>query len=383
MPRNKLTATFCKNVDPTGKLVNYFDTELTGLALRITAAGVKTFYYVYRMPRSKNQSWLLLGRYGPTTAAAARKLAAQAHAAKAAGRDPGLDRKLGPPETISSLGKKYLDWMTANKKPGSVRQAEIMLRVHINPKIGRMPLDVLARRDIRTLTKSMTPRTAGKVIQVLRAMLNKAEIDEPPWDQAMTPGTTTAMFAGMAPHLGEKRTRTLSQDELNRVLDAIGQDDNPWHRALFLLAIFTGARIGEIKSTRWEWVDLERRVIELPDSKTGARTIHLNQAAVDAIESIQPISGNPWLIPGARKGRHLVNHAMIWAKYCKAAGIEDVRTHDLRHTFASLGVTAGLTLEKIGALLGHSQAQTTQRYAHLVDSSAKDAVERIGREVKR
>lgn len=380
MPRAKLTATFCKDEPHGNKLTTYFDTDVTGLALRITKTGVKTFYYVYRMPRATNQSWLKLGRFGDITAAQAKKLAADAHATKSNNRDPGLDRKLGPTETIAELGRKYLAWMTANKKPGSVRQAEIMLRVHINPKIGRMPLDILARRDIRALTKDMTPRTAGKVIQILRAMLNKAEIDEPPWDQAMKPGSTTAMFAGMAPHLGNKRTRALSQDELNRLLDAIGTDKNPWHRALFLLAIFTGARIGEIKSAKWEWVDLENRWIDLPDSKTGARRIHLNQAAVDAIECIQPIGDNPWLIPGARKGEHLVNHNKIWARYCEIAEIEGVRTHDLRHTFASLGVTAGLTLEKIGALLGHSTAETTQRYAHLIDGSAKDAVERIGRE---
>jgi len=128
-------------------------------------------------------------------------------------------------------------------------------------------------------------------------------------------------------------------------------------------------------------VDRERLCLRLPDSKTGAKTVHLNAAALEVLESIPKREGNPWVIPGSKAGSHLVNIEKPWRRLREKAGIADVRLHDLRHNFASVGAAAGLGLPILGALLTHKDAATTQRYAHLAADPLKAANEVIGQKM--
>jgi integrase len=118
---------------------------------------------------------------------------------------------------------------------------------------------------------------------------------------------------------------------------------------------------------KWAYVDLERRLLLLPDSKTGQKAIVLNNAAVEVLGHIPKYEGNPYVIVGNRHGRHLVNLQKPWQIIRQAAGLGEVRLHDLRHTFASIAVASGGSLPMIGRMLGHSEPKTTQRYAHLTD----------------
>ncbi len=137
--------------------------------------------------------------------------------------------------------------------------------------------------------------------------------------------------------------------------------------AAIRLLVLTGARLSEIRSLRWDEVDLERRAIRLRDSKTGEKTIHLSEAAVEVLEALPRLPDNPHVICGNRKGACLVNLQKPWRRIRAMAGLPDVRLHDLRHSFASVAAAQGLSLPMIGALLGHSQPATTARYAHLAD----------------
>jgi integrase len=129
----------------------------------------------------------------------------------------------------------------------------------------------------------------------------------------------------------------------------------------------------------WEYVEAERRVLELPDSKTGRKTIPLSVQAIDVLDRIPRISGNPWVICGEKPGSHLVNLQKTWSRTRVRAGLENVPFHDLQHTFASIAASNGASLHVIGGLLGHSQAQTTKRYAHLVDGTLSKATEAVGK----
>jgi integrase len=129
--------------------------------------------------------------------------------------------------------------------------------------------------------------------------------------------------------------------------------------------IFTGARLSEILTLEWRHVDLERGLLALPDSKTGKKAIHLSPPALQALAELPHVEGNPFVIVGERKGRHLVNLQKPSRRIRAAAGLPDVRIHDLRHSFASVAASRGGSLPLIGRLLGHTQAQTTARYAHL------------------
>jgi integrase len=162
---------------------------------------------------------------------------------------------------------------------------------------------------------------------------------------------------------------------------ADGDPANLYQVAAVRLLLFTGARMTEILTLRWSWIDLVNGVIRLPDSKTGAKTIHLSAPARAVLDGLPRMSGNPHVIVGGKTGAHLVNLEKPWRRFRKAADLDDVRLHDLRHSFASVGAGTGMGLPMIGKLLGHSQPQTTARYAHLDRDPVTAANEDIGRRI--
>lgn len=142
--------------------------------------------------------------------------------------------------------------------------------------------------------------------------------------------------------------------------------------------MFTGARLNEILTLRWEHISEEHECLMLPDSKTGRKAIHLNAPALVLLQTIPRLEGNPYVICGEKPARHLVNLEKPWRRIRKAANLEDVRLHDLRHTFASVAASGGQSLVIIGKMLGHSQPTTTARYAHLADDPVKAASDAVG-----
>jgi integrase len=181
-----------------------------------------------------------------------------------------------------------------------------------------------------------------------------------------------------------KRERYLSEAELARLGEALTEVDQdgtvmPSAVAAIRLLIFTGARLSEILTLRWDYV--EHSYLRLPDSKTGAKVIYLNPPASELLARLPRIVDNPYVIPGNKPGARLVNLQKPWRLIRARAGLEDVRIHDLRHTFASIGAASGLSLPMIGKLLGHTQAATTERYAHLADDPVRAASEAIGQRI--
>ena len=170
--------------------------------------------------------------------------------------------------------------------------------------------------------------------------------------------------------------------ELSRLGEALREDDEqqvltPYAIAAIRLLLLTGARKSEILSLRWDYVDPENRLLRLPRSKTGLKSIYLTTAAAEILQSLPRVQGNPFVIVGEKPGAHLVNLQKPWDRIRARAGLEDVRLHDLRHSYASVGATSGLSLLFVGKLLGHTQASTTQRYAHLAEDPVRQAGEQI------
>ncbi len=146
---------------------------------------------------------------------------------------------------------------------------------------------------------------------------------------------------------------------------------------LYRLLLLTGCRLSEIQTLKWDNVDFKNRALHLADSKTGVKTVHLGPPALKALAGIERIEGTPWVIPGKLPGSHLQDIQHPWRRIRARAGLDDVRIHDLRHTFASMAVSSGEGLPMIGKLLGHTQVQTTARYAHLFNEPVKQAAGNI------
>lgn len=139
----------------------------------------------------------------------------------------------------------------------------------------------------------------------------------------------------------------------------------------------TGARLSEILTLQWSFVDFQRAVLTLPDSKTGQKIIFLSRGAIEVLRQLERDPANPFVIKGSRPGTRLVNLQKPWTRIRRQVGLDDVRLHDLRHSFASLAAAQGASLPLIGALLGHNSPQTTQRYAHLVHDQVKELNESV------
>ena len=178
------------------------------------------------------------------------------------------------------------------------------------------------------------------------------------------------------------RERFLSEEELKRLFLVLDNSDKTQIVSKYVIAairllIHTGCRLDEIRTLKWEYVNLDNGQLNLPDSKTGAKTVFLSEAAALILASLKAVKDNPYVIVGNKPGAPWINIDKSWRKLRALAGLNDVRMHDLRHTFASRAVSKGYSLPVIGGLLGHKSTATTARYAHLETKTLKDAVETI------
>jgi len=382
MPKMKLTKRVVEAVEPEKRDVIVWDTDLPGFGLKVTPAG-KRVYFCYYRTRAGQQRRPTIGQHGVLTAEEARGIAKAMLAEVTQGEDPSQNRQeMRRAPTLAEFSERYLtDHARTKKKPLSVLADERNLSNHILPALGTKKVSDIARADVALFHRALhaTPGAANRCLMLLSKMFNLAEL----W--GLRPDNTNPC-RHIEKYAERKIERYLSLEEMARLGSVLSEAEGhngesvPVIAAIRLLA-FTGCRRDEILTLQWEHVDRERLCLRLPDSKTGAKTVHLNAAALEVLESIPKREGNPWVIPGSKAGSHLVNIEKPWRRLREKAGIADVRLHDLRHNFASVGAAAGLGLPILGALLTHKDAATTQRYAHLAADPLKAANEVIGQKM--
>jgi integrase len=363
-----------------------WDTETKGLGVRVTATGGRIYVLQTRV-RGRLRK-VRIGRHGAITVQQARTHAQRLLAEIAAGKDPisamRKERSEGrDAPTVRELSDRYLaEHAEPHKKPRSVASDRSNLKLHVLPTLGTLRVAEVTQQDIAKLHHKMrnTPGAANRVLALLSKMLNLAEA----WGLRPNGSNPTRH---VKKYRESRRERFLSELELARlgkVLRKVEQEQTelPSVVPAIRILLFTGARLGEILTLRWKYVDEERHCLRLPDSKTGAKTIPLNAAVLEILEGLDS-SSSPWVIRGGKDGRHLVNLEKPWRRIRKAAKLDDVRLHDLRHTFASIAASANFSLPVIGSLLGHKETATTQRYAHLADSPLRAASGQTGERIKR
>ncbi|MDR3376709.1 MAG: site-specific integrase, partial [Ancalomicrobiaceae bacterium] len=172
--------------------------------------------------------------------------------------------------------------------------------------------------------------------------------------------------------------RYLTPDELAR-LGKVLRESNSEREAVncIHLLLLTGCRLSEIQTLKWDYVDFDAGVLRLPDSKTGAKLVAIGQAVIDLFKTIPKVKDNPYVITGQVEGQHLTDMQKPWRRLRKRAGLDGLRIHDLRHSFASDALQLGEDLPMIGKLLGHTQVQTTARYAHLKTDPIRAAADKV------
>ena len=334
------------------------DHSLPAFGFMVAADDTRTFFV--RVRRKLWATNITLGKTTELTAAEARgKAIAEIEAARA-------ERQTGP--LMRDFADEFMRREARRWKPSTRESNRDMLRRYVLPFFGAMPVADITRADVQRWFASMsgTPGNANRAVPVLSVMMRRAEL----WElrpQGSNPCRNMRRYR-MVP-----RERFLSADELKRLGSVLDRADDQQAAAAIRLLLFTGARSSEITGLRWDWIQTTRAV--LPDSKTGPKTIQL-PAPARAVLATLPRTGG-FVFPNRQGDGPMNDLGRRWNKLRRLAGLEDVRIHDCRHTYASHAVMSGLDLYTVGRLLGHADTAATERYAHLADEHVRKAAGHI------
>lgn len=357
----KITKTLATSTQKT-----IWDDQLPGFGVRVTSSLRRTYVMRYRTATG-TERMMTLARVEEMHPDEAREMARDHFKAVRHGKDPKVERdKLRVAPTIEDLSRLYMDQHAVRLRTGTARNYEILWRKHILPKVGRLKVADADFQDMAAVHLAMraTPVNANRALEVLTKAFTLAE--KWGWRPA---GTNPCRFVEAYPE--EVRQRILSEEEVARlwaVLDA--WDSRVPMPTLVKLLMMTGCRVSEWRCALWSWVDLERGVLSLPElaSKTGQREVTLAPEVCQLLASLPRTS--VFILPGD-KGGPIQGHQSIWRAIRKAAGLDGVRLHDIRHTVGSWAHRNNLGLKAVADLLGHKQLRTAERYIHGIGSEAR------------
>ena len=351
-----------------------YDADLKGFGVRVTPAGARAFILTYRT-RLGRQRRYTIGAFPAWKTAAARAEATELKRRVDRGGDPLGELKAGrAAPKVSDLCDRFEAEYLPRKRPSTQTSYRQQIAGEIRPALGHLRVAEVSFSDLDALHRDISKRApyrANRVLALVSRMFTVAikwhwRLDNP--------------AKGIERNQEHKRGRYLSSEEITRLIAALDAAEDQQSANIVRLALLTGARRGEILQARWLDFDLSAgtAVWSKPGATTKQKTRHdlpLSAAAVQLLTAIKERVAGEWVFPAAN-GSHRKDVKDSWASLCRAAGIEGARYHDLRHTYASVLASAGLSLPIIGKLLGHTTAQTTHRYVHLVDSPLRAAAER-------
>lgn len=369
----KLTKRTVDALTPKSESYFVWDCEVKGFGVRVMPSGTRTYQVQYRKGgRTRRTS---IGRHGTVTVDQARITAKELLGMVASGGNPAEDvsqHRRAP--TVASLCERFFQTHVLERcKPSTQREYRRSIDLFIKPAFGTFKVVDLERKDIAELHHKLKdrPYQANRTLGVLSKMFNLAEV----W--GLRPDGSNPC-RHVPKYREKKRERYLTQNELQRLGRVLADcevdgSESIYVVATFRLLILTGCRLGEIQTLKWDYITPHG--MELPDSKTGARRIPLPQAARDVLDTLPYTPENPYVVVGKVSGNHITDLQHPWRRIRALAGLHDVRIHDLRHTYASNAVSSGIPIQMVGRILGHTQLQTTMRYAHLADDAVRRAAE--------
>ena len=376
----KLSKRIIDQLEANGKDQLIFDNALPGFGIRVAPSGKKSFFVQYR--KSGRTRRLKIGNYGALAYEEAKSIGKSTLGNVAKGENPAeiiyVERKA---PTVIALCERFLtEYAEPRLKPTTIREYRRYVELFIKPAIGTRKVQDISRSDIAQLHQTLIsePYQANRVLSVISKLFNLAEV----WGlrpDGSNPTRHVKKYAEV------KRERFLSDKELRTLFDVLDTRETEGLESTYVttaikMLVFTGCRLREIQTLKWDYV--EGNTLTLPDSKTGPRRIPLSNDAYRVLEQLPRMPGNEFVFAGKIEGRFITDLQKPWRRIRNEAGIEDVRLHDLRHTYASVAIMNGISLPILGKLLGHTQIQTTMRYAHLADKPVRDAADLIGNAIR-
>jgi len=409
----RLTKKAVDELQPRDKQYVWYDGSLPGFGVKVYPSGRKSFVVEYRPGsggRRIAKKRLSIGRVGTVTCEQARDVARTKLAEVRLGNDPSIERDADRRmPTFKEMAQRYLDDEAPRRlKPATIKNYEINIRRHANPIIGSLKISEIVRVDVAAMHNAIGGKSkimANRTLETVSAVFRYAQ------EAGLVPEDFNPT-RGVRSFKEPRRERYLSAEEFMRLGEALRlaeTDGIPWANLAkekqskhapkpenqttvfsttavdaIRMLIFTGCRLREVLHLTWREVDLERGLLFLADSKTGARAVVLNRQAHNILQ--RRVRNGPFVFPsdqcdigpdGRLIQKPLADLNKAWRAVRRHSEIEDVRLHDLRHSFASVGASAGMGLPIVGALLGHKQAATTERYAHLDASPLRAASDQI------
>lgn len=399
MAAGRITKRTVDSLVVTGKDYVHWDGELTGFGVRVRATGAKSFVAVYRTGgRNSPQRRFTIGAVGKIEADKAREEAKSIILQAELGQDRAAEKAQARAEmTFDKVCDLYLKEGCETKKASTLATDRGRIERHIKPLLGKKRIGEIRRADIE---KFMRDVANGKTAADEKTKKRGRAIVE---GGKGTATRTVGLLGGIMSFAVERQLRSdnpvrgvkryadkkgetfLSAVELAKVGEALAAAEhsgaNPAAIAIIRLLAFTGARKSEITGLKWSEVDVARGYLRLDDSKTGAKVIPIGAPACEVLERLPSIGASPYVFPAAKGDSHFQGVEKVWRNVRAAAGFPNLRLHDLRHSFASVGLARGDALQMIGAILGHADVKTTSRYAHLADDPVKAAANGIAETV--
>lgn len=383
----KLSKKMIDAFEATGKLEYLWDAEVKGFGVVITPAGSKSFILNYRNQDNRSRR-KTIGKYGKLTVEQARDIARDLTYRIAKGDDPvQQDEWQRSQPTFEEVAKRFLDDHSAIRSRPATHASNVQILAHmLLPHFGKMKIRSIERKDIYDyLAKNrQRPIGANRSLACMSSIMSKAEL----WGYRER--NSNPCF-GVERFPENRRERFLSEQEFAALESAMQRaernlTESPHVLAMFRIMMHTGCRPGEARHLKWDYVDFTNRVIRLPKEATKEKrpkTLFITPYIEGVLKNIRRMEGNPYVIVSERNdGKPIADVKKPWDRIKNAAGITtELHLHDLRHSHASMANALGYSLPMIGALLGHTQAQTTLRYAHLATDHLRQAAEDISNRI--
>lgn len=384
MKQQRITDAIVKAIEvpAKGSKITY-DGDVKGFGIRVTSNGARSFILNYRTRTGRERRYTI-GQWPAWKAAVARTEAGELKRKIAGGYDPLAELEADrTAKTVKDLCERFTDEHLPKLRPATRRDYESLIRREIIPAFKHVAVADVTFSDVDGLHRKITKRGASYLANRTVALLSKMFALAVRWGwRADNPAK------GIERNQEVKRHRYLSGDELRRLTVALAEHEDQQAANIVRMLLLTGARKMEVMSARWADIDLAAGVWTKPGSTTKQKTLHRVPLSAPARQLLSEIhektGGGEFVFPGRHAGEHRVEIKRAWLDLCLTAKIVDsdlkptARLHDLRHTYASVLASAGLSLPVIGALLGHSQPATTARYSHLMDDPLREATERAG-----